>query len=311
MNRDILIDILETAGVWVKQSGKNVSHDCVAISCPFCGNDPDTHCNINTEREYYFCWRDSDHHGKLRYLLRELQINVAFESPTPDEWFPQAEPTETVKQLKWSTAFKPLISGTRYWDYIAGRGFTAGEVTFIRDRFNVHYANLGEWAGRIIFPVMVREQIVSWVGRDIHKDSKLPYRESSIGDSILPPRDCLFNFDYAAAQPNMVVIITEGIFDCIRVDLAAPYGMVGTALLTKRLKSSGQLMLLSRLAEKGCMFVVMLDRDAIPDAYHLAESLRVLLRPVGVVFVPAPFKDPGEMNKMAIKKALEDILWLT
>ena len=153
-------------------------------------------------------------------------------------------------------------------------------------------------------------KLVSWVGRHIAKDSALPYKELSKEESIIPPKEFLFNYDNAYDSGGKYLILTEGIFDAISIDRYL--GKIGRAvcLFTKRLKSETQLISILNLSRKFERIAVLLDQDAQREAVALAQELVVLGMPVYKLDLVGGVKDPGDMKKHHVQELVQHLTYL-
>ena len=109
--------------------------------------------------------------------------------------------------------------------------FTSIERKYLKKRnFNPSYLNkkynivgggiVGDWKYRIIIPLILNGQIVSWTARSILPKNKLDelkiprYKNLSINESIIDVKSTLFNLDNCKSDK---VILTEGAFDVLRL----------------------------------------------------------------------------------------------
>ena len=114
---------------------------------------------------------------------------------------------------------------------LPGHGFTIPERKYLLSR-NFYPRQLhekyevvgggiaGKWKFRIIIPLIIGGKIVSWTARSILPKSqcdelKIPrYKNLSIEESIMNPKDVLFNIDNCLSNK---VVLTEGAFDVFRL----------------------------------------------------------------------------------------------
>jgi DNA primase len=76
---------------------------------------------------------------------------------------------------------------------------------------------LDDWKFRLIIPVYMNHQLVTYVGRDTTGKSEIPYRNAPIEKSIIQSKHCLYNLDTV----KDTVIVVEGILDCWRIGSSA------------------------------------------------------------------------------------------
>jgi DNA primase len=183
-----------------------------------------------------------------------------------------------------------------YLEYLYGRGVTDKDIS----KHMIGFCVMGAYAGRIIIPVKVDGEVVTWQAR-------------AIGDEVEPKTlncpgtragSALFNIDNI--QPPWVVLV-EGPFDALRLpDLAV-------ATLGSRLSKNQR----RHLKRKGFSHVIIMrdaddtgQRSAVEDAMELVSagfSVYIAPLPLGVY-------DPGEASdedlrwSLANAKPVEDIL---
>ena len=156
----------------------------------------------------------------------------------------------------------------------------------------------GDWKYRIIIPLIINGKIISWTGRSILEKSKLKelniprYKNLSIEESVINPKECLFNLDHAK---NKTVVLTEGAFDVMRLgdDFICSFG---TSLTQSQIKE------LKMRYEK---IFIMFDNE--PEAQEKAKKYGMMLSSVGVdveiVDAYSDFNknDGGELNDEEVK----------
>ena len=70
------------------------------------------------------------------------------------------------------------------------------------------------WRYRIMIPIYYEGRIISYQGRAYNRDIIPKYKFLSEDKSSVNPKDVFYNMDNSTKS---VVIVTEGIFDCIRL----------------------------------------------------------------------------------------------
>ena len=202
---------------------------------------------------------------------------------------------------KKTTAVKNLVLPTDTFTpierkYLKSRNFNP---SYLHKKYNVVGGGIvGDWKYRIIIPVIINGKIVSWTGRSILEKSKLDelkiprYKNLEIKKSVINPKECLFNLDYAK---NKTVVLTEGAFDVMRLgdDFICSFG---TSLTQSQIKE------LKMRYEK---IFIMFDNE--PEAQEKAKKYGMMLSSVGVdveiVDAYSDFNknDGGELNDEEVK----------
>ena len=213
--------------------------------------------------------------GRMTLLnkLNGKRIGLASELKLPTDTFTPME-----RKYLTSRNFNPKLLHNKY--KVVGGGIT------------------GDWKYRIIIPLIINGKIISWTGRSILEKSKLKelniprYKNLSIEESVINPKECLFNLDHAK---NKTVVLTEGAFDVMRLgdDFICSFG---TSLTQSQIKE------LKMRYEK---IFIMFDNE--PEAQEKAKKYGMMLSSVGVdveiVDAYSDFNknDGGELNDEEVK----------
>ena len=125
------------------------------------------------------------------------------------------EEKKTVNKLKLPTDTFTSIERK----YLKKRNFNP---SYLNKKYNIVGGGItGDWKYRIIIPLILNGQIVSWTARSILSKNKLDelkiprYKNLSINESIIDVKSTLFNLDNCKSDK---VILTEGAFDVLRFD---------------------------------------------------------------------------------------------
>ena len=272
----------------------------VNSNCPYCDTKIDSfNMGFNPAGDYCTCWKCGGHRlddalskllsipknkidevieqykGRMTLLnkLNGKRIGLASELKLPTDTFTPME-----RKYLTSRNFNPKLLHNKY--KVVGGGIT------------------GDWKYRIIIPLIINGKIISWTGRSILEKSKLKelniprYKNLSIEESVINPKECLFNLDHAK---NKTVVLTEGAFDVMRLgdDFICSFG---TSLTQSQIKE------LKMRYEK---IFIMFDNE--PEAQEKAKKYGMMLSSVGVdveiVDAYSDFNknDGGELNDEEVK----------
>ncbi len=170
--------------------------------------------------------------------------------------------------------FKPLR-------YLAKRGYT--DLKFLK-RFGVGYCATGDYAGRLIIPIVFEGEQVCFTARAIEDSAQPRYK--------FPPGSLpsLFVYNYDNAALSDTVVLMEGPFDV----WTAPNSAIG--LFTNQISIPQRLLVVTTWSRA----VVMLDRDAADRSYKIYQQLSQFM-PCTVTHVDA--KDPGEAGRVDVFRA--------
>lgn len=296
--------------------GPNVKRGEINIKCPFCGtDDPSYHMGISPETGWWACWRNPRHRGKdpVRLATRLFGLPLAraaalldseAELYDADEWSGVAtrlenrrQGTQRTREIALPAESKPLPSTAAearpFVEYIRTRGFDSPEA--VCERYSLRYCLHGEFANRIVIPIEFQGSVVAWTSRAIDR-SPIRYRDSSLSESVMPPKMTVFNHD-RAAQGGTALVVVEGPLDAMKLDFYGhDFGVTAVALYTAS-ATAEQTYLIADLAMRfDAVFCMMDAADSLDvvDSHRMADVLSSTRR---VFPTPPPFgfKDAGDL----------------
>lgn len=321
------------------ETGANVKRGEIAIQCPFCGSaDPSKHMGLNLETGWWSCWRNrSQHSGKspLRLLMRLLRVpygrarelaGLGNDYVDPEGFDAVAarlmgrgqiaRPASVDRRfLSLDKDFLPITDGMRtrrFWNYLYQRGFNGSsdagaDVDLLCSLYNLRAGTRGPWSDRIVIPYYQDGKLVTWSARAITQ-ATVRYRDLDLDNSLLAPKNTLFNHDCIAGGGNVLVIV-EGPFDALKIDFyGEPYGVRAVALSTNSLKDE-QTYLLQNASDKFKRIVVMMDNAStlgFVDSMRMKADL-FFLHNVGIRPVPFEVKDAGELTPAQVIQWVQEI----
>lgn len=307
--------------------GANVKRGELAIQCPFCGSaDPSMHMGLNLETGWWSCWRNrSAHSGKspLRLLMRLLGVTYgqARELAGLGDDYVDPEGFDAVaarvmgrnkdvrpeqverRYLQMDPSFVPITSNLRTakaWNYLYGRGFNRAiyrvpDVDALVEIYSLKTARSGDWQDRIILPYYQDRQLVTWSARAV-ASSSIRYKDLSIKESLVAPKETLFNHD-CLHTGGAALVVVEGPFDALKLDFyGAAFGVRALALSTNSITDS-QAFLLQAAGDKFASVYVMMDNATglgIADSLRMKQALFFLPNVITAV-VPYGKKDAGDL----------------
>jgi DNA primase len=285
------IKFLNDYNIPYKQEGKNISKGWVGISCPFC-YDTSTHGGFNLEKGNYSCWRCGKHQiEEIIKILTRCKPHHAFEIVKAYTG------ASLIKQPPKTALHKPtgalkLIGQTpltnTHQNYLAKRGFNP---SYLSKKYYLRGTGpIGKFKHRIIIPIILNGEIISYQTRDITGIAELRYKPCPKEEEVIPYKHTLYNIDSCYDK----AIILEGVTDVWRMGngAVATFGIMYTQEQIRLLIDNG-------IKE---VFIVF---DPEPQAQKQANKLASDLIGFGItteVVQLNDWKDPAEMSN---QKALE------
>ena len=319
------IDFLNRHGIPYVDSGHGVVSGNINIKCPWCGTrDPSYHMGIHLTRGVWGCWRDDSHRGRDTKKLVMRLIGCSYVEAcriVGDERSDLSnfqsviyslikhDKTRIPPDLDIPKEFIKIGEGAHkrlYIQYLLNRGFTRKTLAAIKKYYGLYYSHVGNWAGRIIFPIRDRDGILTnWSGRTISKRDGLRYVSLSTNKerskknnnpmAQVTTSDSLLFEDLLTRDGGKTLYITEGPFDALKIDVYGRcVGKRATCLFTKNISSSqvGKLTLLNKKFDD---VVILLDSSELKSSLRAQKQLSHLSPKVFDVSGYA--SDPGELTE--------------
>jgi hypothetical protein len=277
--------------------GKNVTAGWVNIQCPFC-EDHSNHLGINLTGKGFNCWLCGSR-GSAMKLVQTLEdcskrqalgIMARFQEDGLYSGEPLPPKHETASiHASGSRSILPKTATTEFpgqhWQYLISRGYNPSLIVEKYKLMACHTS--GKYRFRIIIPIIMNGQIVSFVARDVTGKAEKKYLYCPNSESIIPRRETLYNIDNVKSK---TAVIVEGPADVWRIGDGA-IATLGTSV------SDGQIeLLISKGLQKA---FVLFDREASQGedspAVKLAKALSGLIRQVEILEL-IDEGDPGEMG---------------
>lgn len=290
-------NLFTSIGVAWRDKGSNCVRGNVNISCPMCGNDPSYHLGVSEEIEAYYCYRDSRHKGRsflrLLYLLgfsRNEGAKLLNAHQGRAKVVAEVAPRLAIAINREWQSFRPATSHLPALHYLEKRGFRNARLTV--ERYDLRYAPLGKWAGRVLMPLVDNETVLTWTGRAW--DNRVP--------KYLMTADKIDGAVYVPRLPRSLVVLCEGPMDALKIAAATEDEDISAIALVGKGLNASKLLRLARIT-KGKTVLFCPDADvAVGEAYNLLNQLATTLDHVfmNLLRLSDGDKDPGDMALEAI-----------
>jgi len=281
--------------------GKNISPGYLGVKCPFCppyDPDPSLHCGIHKTKNNMSCWRCGTKGTVLKYIMKmeKVSINPALEiikgfgnlSVTPQGSGAKTPLQNTLKITIPKEFTTEILPGHR--NYLEGRGFDAD---FLYDKYKLQSCGpVGKYKLRIIVPFFLNDKIVTFTARDITDLAEEKYKHLEIEESIIPPKQIVYNIDSA----DDTLIIVEGVTDTWRMG-------DGTGAIQGLTITPQQLYMIVQRQFK--RIFVLLDAGTRDLGLKLAYSISPFVYDVNMWELPEG--DPGKLKEDDVKSIRREI----
>jgi len=265
----LVVEILEDVLGNSKKHYENKSQ--ISFDCPVCSSIKGLDCGdgkgnleVNYYHHVYKCWACSETygtHGTLNKLIRKYGSKnhmKQYQLVIPDNKRVVVD-KEKVVITGLPKNFTPLTierNDSGYHQAILYLSKRNIGVDLIK-KYNLGYANVGDYKNRIIFPSYDSEGKINYfLGRSFEKYTKLKYKNPEVSKM-----DIIFNEGKINWDSNIYLV--EGVFDHITLPNSIPMlGKVLNDLLLKRL-----------IDDASAKVIIVLDNDAEKDAINLYKKL--------------------------------------
>ena len=282
--------------LWYPSGSKNVGKGFIGVSCPFC-NDQSSHGGFNTEQEYFSCLRCGGHWmPKAISALAKTHISNAKKiikqySSGQSHAINASVDHKYVQEITFPPGTGPLTEKAK--QYLISRNF---DPNYLASEWGLlSTGHLGSFKFRILAPVYLRGDLVSYQCRDITGKHDTPYMGCPIEESVYFLKYTLYGFDKAILKKRCVVV--EGLVDAWRL------GPGAVATFSMNFMPQ-QVLLLARNFNE--IFILY---DAEDLAQEQADKLYHQL--VGydkkVEILTLDSGDPGDLSDETAKQYMKDI----
>lgn len=295
-----VLSLFDAEAIDYKSQGKNISAGWIGVSCPFCG-EQNYHCGVNLDSKRYSCWVCSQTGTLVKIIGVLLKLTYGQANSVIDEFrgFHYEAP---VRELSEEVIMPSHLSDlTKIGKkYLTDRGFNAMEIA---EKYHLQESNMfskltvkdniWDFRWRIIIPIIMDREIITYTGRDFTNQQDPRYRNAPIEAGTMLTSECLYNIDTVDDK----ILLVEGPTDVWKLG--------GEAVATLGVKFSHAQ--INRILKKNLKKVVILfDSGAEGAATLLAEALNPYVLDLKVFIVDG--EDPGSMDINKAHKLKYDLL---
>lgn len=294
--------LFSAMGVDWRDRGPNTTRNDVNICCPFCGDDYGYHLGVSiTGSTKFYCFRNSEHGGRSPVFLLhalgatrkeadELIAEYGNGEEAPAEKSPPSPASITKKWRNFSSA----VWSSDCLDYLRGRGFE--DPKKLAQKYDLRFSPEGKWARRVMMPVKLNGEVVSWTARSID-DGRIP---KYLMQSVVFP-----GLVYVPRVSTDIMVAVEGPLDALKI-CGAEMGHVGALALMGKALNARKLIILTKLLKGVRKLVFAPDADVDVVARERMRNLLKVTRlgqgAIPILVPPDPFKDAGAMPYRAIRQ---------
>ena len=298
--------------------GPNVARGNCNIRCPWCGSaDSSHHLGISLEFDSWGCWRNRSHRGRKPHKLIQALIKCSYNEAArivgddrivvlnSDDTFGDmvagmmkpVEALPAVKAVEWLPEIRTVARAgmlKMFFEYLEDRDYERNEVRDLIRLYDLRCALRGPFKYRLIFPIYMKEGLVTWTGRAINKDALVRYKtlthnaekaeEQGLAPATLPIDQTLWNYGALAKTFGRTLVVCEGPFDALRVDYyGRQHDIRATCVFGTGNISATQIQLLDELAPKFKKKYLALDPDAELTSFQKVGLLDYLgFKPISI-----------------------------
>jgi len=294
-----LQEYLQEIDINYSTEGDNVSEGWINVQCPFC-SDHANHLGINEESKNIHCWMCGVTGDVLTFIqeLEEVSFSVAVNRLREFQSKDIVGIRKNERRRKYGSIlpenFERIIPGREpelVKRYMERRRFPLS----ICQEHGLGWVRTGEYQLRLIVPVFLSGELMSFQAIDMTGDAKVPKLDCPEGRARVINKELLYGIDDVGGQ----VILVEGIADKWRL------GRAGVGMFGKVLHPIQRTLLYQRA--RGKRIKVLVDRDATRwEAERIGRELGALFSDVVVLGLEeGDPDDPADFDDDLVRKIVE------
>ena len=274
---------LKDININVQHSGSNIGKEWVGINCVFC-QDTGYHLGIHKKSKTISCWKCQTK-GNIITLIQKFHPEISVQTilkryqgiALTDNNKPARNFNKkcTLPKNATSTIYKP------HKKYLLSRNFNPKQLY---KKYQLKSIGIDAyWGYRIIVPIYQNKQLITFIGRDITNEQEIRYKACPIEQSVLNPKNIIYNMQNIAQQ----LILVEGVTDVWRIGNGCGATM-GASLSTQQLSQ-----ILNQNIKK---VYILFDNDETGkrESIKIGATLSQYIE-TEILTLPKDVQDPGNL----------------
>jgi len=266
----------------------------VNIKCPFCSGSPGWHLGLNIEKAYCTCYRCGGHWlPKVVSTILKISIsqaNAALKPYLSGEQTYEFREKHYAEKITYPPDTGPMTPRQRA--YLESRNFDPDKLEQEWSLLGV--GNFGTYKNRILAPIYLHNQLISYQTRDITGKQHAKYMACPEDEEVYCHKYTLYGIDNCHSK---TVIVAEGMFDVWRLG----FGAVGTFGINY---SPQQILMLAHQFDRIFVFYDN-DEQGQQKANEMAEDLYKFGKECEII--TNPNGDPADMKEKDANNLMKEI----
>jgi hypothetical protein len=291
---------LDDVGVSYSTGGDNVSSGWIGMKCIYCPADHADHLGVNLRGRYFHCWLCGAG-GDALQLVRDVEGLPFALAVERLERFQSVgaveEPGHAPREYAGLLPARAVPLDVRALpvpveQYLRRRRFDRGII----GEYGLMWCGAdGEYPLRLIVPVRVGGELVSWLAADVTGRAGRKYLDCPKDRALVHNKAVVYGID-DVADASLIVVV-EGVTDRWRVGRRRCVAMFWKDWTPE------QLLMLNHGIRRDARVIVMLDADAHEYGRNLGEQL-AQMHSGAVEIVLLPNGDPGGMSDNELEEVM-------
>lgn len=261
---------------------------------PFCEGDGE-HGGVNLTHKHFSCFQCAESASPPKLVKQILNCSWAkayeavrnYSSRDSSSW--ATIPTDRVRSSR--PVHLPALTGPLCGPgghYLSSRGFNPEAV---EAKYGVKESGpLGSYKFRLIIPIYLNKELVSFTSRDYTGKGEPKYKEQPVDEARIPVKDCLYNIDSVKDK----LLIVEGPADVWRMGDGA-VSLFGIKCTEKQQEILFKWWMHSLRIKRVKKVVILLDPKTKRAADALYYKLSSFIRDLKIVELSD--RDPAELTQ--------------